>query len=255
MIFFKDKPTDKHEYHQHARLEVQRWSMFHAFVMLVAYALCLWLNSPIPLTLVMLGSFALLIISFWEIVPSDSVTLQPVQFWRVPANWVTLFRFLLICTIGLIAPIDPTQLAQHNWMYVIAGAGLLNICLDYVDGYFATRYATTSVFGGYFDMESDAYFVSLYSMLLYMQGLLPIWVLTFGLLRYVYVVVLVVLRQNHKKEPRIFIMRFIAVLVMIAMLVPYVTPSLFFVPFVAISCIILNGSFTYSFILHVRQPG
>ena len=78
--------------------------------------------------------------------------------------------------------------------------------------------------------------------------------LALGLLRYLNIIALVLLRQQHKKEPRFLAARLVATMVMIALLVPFVTPMWLYTPYVALSVICLCFSFAYTFSAHIMQP-
>jgi phosphatidylglycerophosphate synthase len=64
--------------------------------------------------------------------------------------------------------------------------GTLFLLADGVDGMFARRQGTASPFGARFDLEIDALFVFIASILLLRSGQAGPWVLTTGLLRYGY---------------------------------------------------------------------
>jgi phosphatidylglycerophosphate synthase len=76
---------------------------------------------------------------------------------------------------------------------VLAAGFLLALLLDVLDGYVARRGGHASAFGASFDMEVDAVFVLVVGYLLWLRAGLGFWVLGVGLLRYVYVLTLVLL--------------------------------------------------------------
>ena len=104
-------------------------------------------------------------------------------------------------------------------------------------------------------METDAFFIALYATILWVSGFAGVWVLALGAMRYLNVFALFVLRQLHKPEPRLFIARFIAVMVMIAVMAPFVAPRLLYLPYLVLTVVLLCGSFSWTFQQHVRQPG
>ena len=81
------------------------------------------------------------------------------------------------------------------------------------------------------------------------------WVVALGILRYANIIGLVLLKSQHKKEPRVLVARLVATLVMSALLLPYVTPSWFYTPYLAVAVICLIFSFAYTFSYTVLQPG
>jgi len=77
--------------------------------------------------------------------------------------------------------------------FVLAASFLLALLLDGLDGYVARRGGHASAFGASFDMEVDAVLVLFVGHLLWLRAGLGFWVLGAGLLRYVYVLTLVLL--------------------------------------------------------------
>jgi phosphatidylglycerophosphate synthase len=71
---------------------------------------------------------------------------------------------------------------------LLAGAGLLALGLDGLDGWVARRTGRASAFGATLDMELDAVTVLLLSALAWWLGRAGPWVLVAGLLRYAYAV-------------------------------------------------------------------
>ena len=164
---------------------------------------------------------------------------------KQPPVWHVGVILSAVFLIGL------THQTLSPWLLFLIGLTIL--LTDFLDGYLAKRFNTVSQFGAYFDMETDALFIGVYSLILYLQGFLPQWVIGLGLLRYVYLSLLVILRQDHKPEPRFFAARFIAVMVMIAVLAPFVVSQQIFQPYVLITTILVLGSFIYTFFLHIGQ--
>ena len=99
------------------------------------------------------------------------------------ANYVTLSRALLtIVLLGIATPPPASRLAWlAGWM-----AGAI-AALDGVDGWLARRAGTSSAFGARFDMETDAAFVLVLSVLALRYGKAGPWVLLIGLMRYLFV--------------------------------------------------------------------
>jgi len=108
---------------------------------------------------------------------------QPVRQRFGVANQVTLLRAALVALLcgALGVSIDPSL---HRALTAIAALAAL---LDAVDGWLARRHATESAFGARFDMETDALFILVLSLLVWQQGQAGPWVLVCGLLRYAFV--------------------------------------------------------------------
>ena len=94
-------------------------------------------------------------------------------------NWVTAARLgvclLLALVGGNVAP----------WLVALVGGMIL--AADGLDGLLARRDNHASPFGARFDMETDAFFMLVLSMLAIVLDRLGVWVIAAGLLRYVYV--------------------------------------------------------------------
>jgi len=110
------------------------------------------------------------------------------------ANWITFFRMLLLMYVAL---------NFKNISYItIVSIFAINILLDILDGIVARKFKTESTFGLYFDMELDAFYVCLASIILYIEGLTSSWILWIGLLRYLFTFLVILLNINIKSEPK-----------------------------------------------------
>ena len=100
-----------------------------------------------------------------------------------PANVVTTIRLALLASIaGLIGePVTP----RVAW--VALGLAVAFTVLDGVDGWLARRSGVASPFGARYDMETDALFILVLSLLVWRHGKAGAWVLVGGLLRYAFV--------------------------------------------------------------------
>lgn len=101
-----------------------------------------------------------------------------------PANTVTLSRIVLIC---LLAALMGTAVPDEDCLWLIAGFATLALALDGVDGWAARRSGLASRFGARFDMEADAFFVLVLSVLAWQWDKVGAWVLLIGAMRYLYV--------------------------------------------------------------------
>ncbi len=100
------------------------------------------------------------------------------------ANQITLGRAVLagFC-VGFVG--QPDTAAYHGWL--LFGTVVLAALLDGVDGWVARRTRSESAFGARFDMEIDAAFVLVLSILVYQLDKAGAWVLLSGLLRYLFI--------------------------------------------------------------------
>jgi phosphatidylglycerophosphate synthase len=102
-----------------------------------------------------------------------------------PANQVTLLRAGLAALLaGLVG--RPEAVAAHGESIGVMVA--LMLILDGLDGWLARRIRMQSAFGARFDMEVDAFFILILTILVYQSGRTGAWVLLAGLMRYGFVV-------------------------------------------------------------------
>lgn len=221
---------------------VYRWTRYHAILITLLFVVAIIQQSAVFISLLGLFSFLFLI---WQHPTVDSVS-GPLPVLRIPANWVTLLRVILIAAVGLTFEYIPPLL-----LFIF---GLLILATDWLDGRLAKIYRTESLFGAQFDQESDAFFISIYALIIYLNGYVGVWVVTLGLLRYLNILALYALNQQHKKEPRFMAARVIAVIVMIALLIPFTTPSTVYVPYLIVAVVSLVFSFGYTFSAQILQP-
>jgi phosphatidylglycerophosphate synthase len=105
------------------------------------------------------------------------------------ANSVTLARAAL--TALLWGVVGETSLGHANldpvlrWLLALAATTAL--ILDGVDGWLARRSGMASAFGADFDLEVDSLFMLALSLLVYATDAVGVWVLTNGLMRYIFV--------------------------------------------------------------------
>lgn len=151
---------------------IAAWGRVHAPLLLLAALLGLWLGTAKPaaaLGLVSLCASALLHRGRWT----------PSGRWGV-ANRITALRLGLIASLAwLPAPPGPAS--------ALLALGVF--ALDGCDGWLARRGGEASLWGAHFDMESDALFVLLCTLLLYQSGRLGAFILVPGALRYLYALV------------------------------------------------------------------
>lgn len=108
---------------------------------------------------------------------------------RRQADWVTYFRLgltVLFLVRGALGPM--------TWADPIFASFILS--LDGLDGHLARRQGPTRA-GAVFDMEADAFFVLALSLLSIGLAKLPLWLLILPAWRYLYVLMVRVMRQFH----------------------------------------------------------
>jgi phosphatidylglycerophosphate synthase len=99
------------------------------------------------------------------------------------ANWVTMLRGVLVALAASLI-VEPAT-APVAWTVVGLTATVAG--LDGVDGYLARRARMNSVFGARFDMETDAFFMLVLSLVVWRHDKAGSWVIAIGLMRYAFV--------------------------------------------------------------------
>jgi phosphatidylglycerophosphate synthase len=99
-----------------------------------------------------------------------------------PANHITIVRAMIVALLAAAIgePITDDMAAAAVTLAAIVAT------LDGVDGWLARRTRMASAFGARIDMETDALFILVLSVLMWKHGKAGAWVLAGGLLRYVF---------------------------------------------------------------------
>jgi phosphatidylglycerophosphate synthase len=161
-----------------------RWSELHALALLIATMAVAAGASIWLVILVALGSFGALIArcrGAWS--PSGRFG---------AANALTAARIL---GAAALPPLTNTS-------FVFVTCAVVLFALDAADGWLARKLGLSSEFGEYLDKEADAFFMLMLCLLLYATGRLGPWILGPGLLRYGFVVFLMLARPPAQKETR-----------------------------------------------------
>lgn len=212
------------------------WSRRHALVVLGATVLAVAFSSPWWLS-------ALASLSFVALVREHEALASSTGSFG-SANWVTALRLAGTLSLPALATIGPLAVA--------AGATVV-FALDGVDGWIARRNGLASEFGEYFDKESDALLMLVLCLLLHDAGRFGAWILLPGLLRYGFVVFLMLARPPEPKERRSGFGRWIffgAASALIASFTPF--PALY-EPFMGAMTVLLVASFLIA-IVELHRP-
>ncbi len=202
------------------------WSRRHALVILAATVLSVSFASVWWLAALASLSFAALVRQH------EALHASPVSFgW---ANWVTALRLVGTLALPALATIGPLAVA--------AGATVV-FALDGVDGWLARRSGLASEFGEYFDKESDALLMLVLCLLLYEAGRFGTWILLPGLLRYGFVVFLMLARPPEPKERRSGLGRWIFFGTACALILSFTPFPAWYEPFMAAMTLMLVASF------------
>lgn len=159
------------------------------------------------------------------------------------ANWITFLRMLLL----LFVAINFQNMAYHTIALYFA----VNIVLDMIDGIVARKFKTASIFGLYFDMELDAFYVCLASIILYTEGLTGSWIIWIGLLRYLFTFLVVLLDIDIKSEPKQQFASLVAGALFWCLLIPFFNLQFNFILMLASTLVVV--SFIKSFIFQLKR--
>ena len=158
------------------------WIFYHSVLLLAAYSLDIYSHKVVATPAMGLVLFMIFIIKNFK----EYSRLKPIMGYP---NLVTTFRLLLL----FVAPFLETNFS----LFILS---LLVVCSDGIDGFLARKLNQTTEFGGQLDMETDAFFCLLFSLLLYVQYPNLYWVLLAGSLRYVYKII-TTLKENKNVVP------------------------------------------------------
>jgi phosphatidylglycerophosphate synthase len=101
------------------------------------------------------------------------------------ANTVTALRAGMIAAVPALIAAPGRLDGAFGW--AVIGVALIALALDGLDGRIARRRHEASAFGARFDMEVDAAFVLLLSVLVATSGRAGVWIVLAGLMRYLWV--------------------------------------------------------------------
>jgi phosphatidylglycerophosphate synthase len=99
------------------------------------------------------------------------------------ANRVTMVRAMLVALVTSMIGEPP---GARLVLAIVCTTAVIG-ALDGVDGWLARRSRMSSAFGARFDMETDAFFLMVLSVLVWQQHKAGPWVLAIGLMRYAFV--------------------------------------------------------------------
>jgi len=217
---------------------IENWYKGHAIFMIVATLVFLTTKQ-----LYWIPAYGA--VSFLYFLVTNRANWSAINWFGGYPNLATGFRLLLFLCLLFFQ--------QHLAFYQIAIIATIVISFDGVDGYLARKHNQASYFGSYFDRETDAFFVLAMTCLIFHHQLAGYWVLTAGLLRYVYVVSLFFFKPAGKKETKSNRGKIIAVILMISLIACFLVNEKIFLPGLIIATILVIYSFGLSFLGMVRK--
>jgi phosphatidylglycerophosphate synthase len=218
--------------------QLARWSEGHALAMLAATALVTTGLSLWALMAAALFSFAALV-------------------WFCRDAWRCAGRFgaaNVLTSVRIAATAALPAIAAGTLPLMVGACAIAIFALDGVDGWLARRQGLASEFGEYLDKEADAFLLLVLCVLLLIEGRLGAWIIVPGLLRYAFVVFLLVASPPAVKERRSARGRWIY-FGMIAAVVAAFTPfPAFYEPFAGLMAVVLTCSFADTLFEIYRRP-
>lgn len=211
------------------------WGYANALSMLGGTLLALWLSYPPLLAFVAA-------LSFFIMVAQSRGRWTPDGGFGLP-NAITTVRIIL--SAGLLFS------HQHPLGLLLALVAVFNLLLDVADGWLARRNNQSSKFGAQYDIETDALLVLALTVILFTRHIAGAWVLTAGLLRYLYVLAPAIVAPSRGDLPRARHARFVYVLMMACYMLALIVPTslgsyLAMLGTAAVSCSFLH-SFWYKY--------
>lgn len=204
------------------------WPTYNAWTMMLASLVFVISGWTAVFLAVAMGSFLVFVVIYRS-------TWQQFGGWGGLANVITASRLLLIAVVVWQSVVLPDV--------IIFVTGILTLVADGLDGYFARKHNTVSAFGDCFDKETDAFFVLAYGVMIHEKELAGAWVLMPGLLRYMYVIMLSLVKIQPEVPSPSFRRQFIGMWLMGTLLAPFVVPPLIYIPGLIFAIAIVMYSF------------
>lgn len=161
------------------------------------------------------------------------------------ADWITLCRGLLVSLLLIYLSLNT---CSTQWIGIVVSVAAL---ADALDGYVARRLGNSTDWGGWLDMETDAFFMAAVSMIILMQipelSILSKIVIFFaGGLRYFYVLFREISNKTPQQEPRFLWAKLLAGTAMTLFSVGWFLPSMISQVLFTFAGILIIISFTFS---------
>ena len=115
------------------------------------------------------------------------------------ANFLTLIRAVIVSLFAGIVGHSANVPETGSWFLLYVGA--IALALDGIDGWVARRLRLQSLFGARFDLEVDAAFILILSVLVWESGKVGAWVLVGGAMRYLFMFISCAIRALRQPLP------------------------------------------------------
>lgn len=217
---------------------MKKWETIHCFVMVGSGILFWFTHWGLLILLTAITSFVALLFSVWPALWN----LHPFGGY---ANWVTFMRLSgLVVLFTLSGSLSYGQIA---FMLLIL------ILLDGIDGFLARRFHHVTSFGAVFDMETDAVYVCLASILLFEKGLAGGWILLVGFMRYFFFVLKYFMGLHDLRDKGTRLGPAIAAVLFVALFIPYILQRTIYFPCLIVASALVTLSFAWSFYLLITE--
>lgn len=213
--------------------KIERWNNIHAILFSCLFVLYTVFPSRFPVIIAGVLSFAI----YWTI---HFNTLKKIQPFAGYANWTTLTRLVLVFVAGLYYKNIPD--------FVMFLIGFTIFCFDGLDGFLARKLKQESKFGAYFDMETDAFYVCVFAVILFEKGYAGYWILLPGFMRYLYGSIILLIGRKSKENIRTKFGPLIAGIFFVSILSPFILSPILYIPILFGASFLLFLSFIYSFL-------
>lgn len=214
-------------------VKIAGWNNFHAILFSCLFILYLIFPSRFPVLIAGICSF----LYYWTIHLDSLRTFRPFAGY---ANWTTSARLILVIAAGLFYKNIP-----DFFLFLI---GIVIFCFDGLDGYLARKLKQESEFGAYFDMETDAFYVCVFTLILFERDFAGYWILIPGFMRYFYGTIILLIGRKSKEAIRTKFGPIVAGTFFVSILSPFVLPTALYIPILIISSALIILSFGYSFL-------
>ena len=211
---------------------IKTTAIYHAWITLIATLVFLFFHSVALFTSTVAVSFLL----FYLVNRQGWKSLGRIGGY---ANAFTLLRLMVLLAL--------CAFHQYVHHYLITAIALLIIIGDGIDGYLARKYNAASIFGEYFDAETDAFFVLSLGIILFDRQMVGEWILIPGLLRYGYMIILPVVKARHHVKGSSFIRQLVGIWLMSALMISFITKPEVYVPNLIIAIMMVSISFIVDF--------
>jgi len=163
------------------------------------------------------------------------------------ANAFTLLRLVVLLALCIAH--------QYIHPYLITAIALLIIIGDGIDGYLARNFNAASAFGEYFDAETDAFFVLALGIIMLDRGMVGVWILLPGLMRYGYMIMLSFTKAPKHVKGSSFLRQLVGVWLMSAFMITFITQPEVYIPNLIIAIAMVISSFIVDFwaLIRVRK--